>query len=204
MRKPGTAAAVSHVTMSAIGVMLIACLTACSHNRSAPQDTAAQDTTTQSSSAQDKDDAQTLGGALLTPAEDLNLKRTPIPEILQSIEQVYSPGQEMSCPEIAAEIDQLSVVLGVDDDVPPNEVSSASQKAAAVTLGAISGIAGGIIPFRGLVKKISGAEAHEIKLRDAYLRGLKRRAYLKGMGQSLGCAPPAAPRKLMEPPPAAP
>ena len=49
------------------------------------------------------------------------------------------------------------------------------------------------IPFRSIVREATGASAHERKLRAAFERGVARRAYLKGVGAQLGCAPPAAP-----------
>ena len=49
------------------------------------------------------------------------------------------------------------------------------------------------IPFRSLVREATGASEHERKLRSAFQGGVARRAYLKGVGAQLGCAPPAAP-----------
>lgn len=52
----------------------------------------------------------------------------------------------------------------------------------------------GIVPFRGWVRKLSGAERYAKEVAAAITAGTIRRAYLKGLGQAAGCAAPAAPR----------
>jgi hypothetical protein len=44
-----------------------------------------------------------------------------------------------------------------------------------------------IIPYRGWVRKLSGAERHAKKVDQAYQAGKLRRAYLKGLGLVMGC-----------------
>ena len=44
-----------------------------------------------------------------------------------------------------------------------------------------------------MVREATGASEHERQLRAAYERGVARRAYLKGVGAQMGCAPPASP-----------
>lgn len=51
-----------------------------------------------------------------------------------------------------------------------------------------------MIPFRGWVRKLTGAERYSRKVSAAIAAGAIRRAYLKGLGQAAGCAAPAAPR----------
>jgi hypothetical protein len=60
-------------------------------------------------------------------------------------------------------------------------------------LGAAADFASDAIPFRGWVRKLSGAEKHERLVRDAITAGAVRRAYLKGLGEAKGCMPPATP-----------
>ncbi len=52
----------------------------------------------------------------------------------------------------------------------------------------------GVIPFRGWVRKLTGAERVERRVQAAVTAGTIRRAYLKGIAQAAGCAPPAGPR----------
>ena len=49
------------------------------------------------------------------------------------------------------------------------------------------------IPFRGVIREVSGANRHEYEFRQAISAGLMRRAYLKGRGEQMGCAYPARP-----------
>ena len=49
------------------------------------------------------------------------------------------------------------------------------------------------IPGTGLIRQISGAAAAEKHARTAVYAGSIRRGFLKGLGQTKRCAPPAAP-----------
>ncbi len=139
-----------------------------------------------------------FGDAILAPAEDLNLKRDEIPDILKNLNQVYTLPEDLSCELIAEEVKNLTAVLGPDDDAPKAGEASRSEKvgkgAADLTLGAVSGATTGFIPFRSLVRRATGATAYEKRIRAAYQRGVQRRSFLKGVGSQILCAPPAAPR----------
>ena len=50
--------------------------------------------------------------------------------------------------------------------------------------------------MRGWVRKLSGAERHDRLVQTAITSGHVRRAYLKGLGESRGCNPPATPQHL--------
>ena len=53
--------------------------------------------------------------------------------------------------------------------------------------------ANALIPWQGVVRFVSGADARDRRVRRAIIAGATRRAYLKGLGEEKGCAPPAAP-----------
>lgn len=55
-------------------------------------------------------------------------------------------------------------------------------------------VVGSFIPFSGIVREVSGANAKEREFRTAVSAGMVRRAYLKGLGQARGCNNPARPR----------
>lgn len=136
--------------------------------------------------------------AILSPARDLNLRRTPIPEELKGVENVYLKSPSRSCKRIAREVLQLTEILGKDDDEPSDEDSSTlstqvGEETAKRTLDLIASTATSLLPARGIVRHVSGAARHEKELRAAYIRGAQRRSYLKGIGQALGCKYPAAP-----------
>ncbi len=145
--------------------------------------------------------------AAMAPLNDFNLRRTEVPPLLEAIKSPYEPIAVVNCAALGATVTDLTAILGRDSDAPlPPEGSfeeKAGSGAADMTLGAVSSTMTDFIPFRSIVREATGASAHERKLRAAYERGVTRRAYLKGVGAQLGCAPPAAPEPTagMLPPP---
>jgi hypothetical protein len=144
--------------------------------------------------------SRTSGGfsdAAMAPLTDLNLRRVEVPVLLDVIRSPYEPIPEVSCPALSVMVDNLTDILGRDSDaeaLPEKSLAEqAGEGAADMTLGAVSSTMRDFIPFRSFVREATGASAHERKLRAAYERGVARRAYLKGVGAQLGCAPPAAP-----------
>jgi hypothetical protein len=138
-----------------------------------------------------------LGDAAMAPLGDLNLRRVEVPALLDAIKSPYEPIPVVSCPAIGKMVTDLTTILGRDADaeaLPEKSLGEqASDGASDMTLGAVSSTMTDFIPFRSLVREATGASAHERRLRAAYDRGVTRRAYLKGVGAQLGCAPPAAP-----------
>ncbi|HEY7799930.1 MAG TPA: hypothetical protein VIA80_14260 [Hyphomonadaceae bacterium] len=138
-----------------------------------------------------------LDDAAMAPLTDLNLRRTAIPAKLEAIVSPYEPLPQVTCATIAAEVVELTTILGADSDAPPPPQASLNQRAgegaADLALGGVASAATDFIPFRSIVREATGASAHERRLRAAYERGVTRRAYLKGVGAQIGCAPPAAP-----------
>jgi hypothetical protein len=140
-----------------------------------------------------------LGDAALAPLTDLNLRRAPIPGRLEAIVSPYEP-VAADCLAIAAEVGELTAILGPDIDVPDEDDDTLGERAgdtaADAALGSVESAVTGFIPYRSLLRQATGASAHERRLRAAYERGQQRRIFLKGVGQTLGCAPPAAPLPL--------
>lgn len=136
--------------------------------------------------------------AILSPARDLNLRRTPIPDELKEVENVYLKSPPKRCKKIARAVLELTDVLGKDDDETVEETNTTlstqvGEQTAKRTLDLISSTATSLLPARGIVRQVTGAARHEKELRAAYIRGAQRRSYLKGLGQALGCSYPAAP-----------
>jgi hypothetical protein len=127
-----------------------------------------------------------MGDAMATPASDLNLKKDTIPPLLLTAqERPYTLVGLRRCPEIAAAVGELDAVLGPDVDLPVearNRMTAGRVAQAAV---------GSFIPFRGLIREISGANEQERKIQTAVQAGVARRAYLKGVGEARGCRYPA-------------
>ena len=51
----------------------------------------------------------------------------------------------------------------------------------------------GVLPFRGWVRKLTGAERHSREVASAIAAGIVRRACLEGLGEAHDCPVPAAP-----------
>jgi len=155
------------------------------------------DPTMRSSSDQDNN----WGDAFTAPLEDLNLKRQAIPGILETaITKPYDLTGLDTCEAIAGQVAQLDVLLGADFDEPPPPPSSkesmtdrGQRMANHAAVGAVRNASRSIIPFRGIVRKMTGAEQHQKEVDTAIQAGKVRRAYLKGVGMNKNCAPPAAP-----------
>jgi hypothetical protein len=139
--------------------------------------------------------------AAAAPLRDLNMLRTKIPEIL--LEAMADPyarppktlrvTRSAQCAQLAALIKPLDDALGADLDAPSKDEDDLLQKGRTTALGAVAGAASGAIPFRGWVRKLSGAERHDSLVKAAITAGGVRRAYLKGLGEAHGCDPPATP-----------
>lgn len=140
-----------------------------------------------------------MTGAAATPLSDLNLVRTKIPAALLAAQKVpYGVPVDPGCEGLMAEVRQLDAALGPDLDAPPapGKPSLAERgraEAGGAALDAMKHTAEGLIPFRGWVRKLTGAERYSKLVTDAIAAGIVRRAYLKGLGQAQGCLAPAAP-----------
>ena len=105
---------------------------------------------------------------------------------------------QMLCEGIRKEIAELDVLLGPDVCTIENPtgttvivsrkgeyveqgVSMAHDQALGLVRGKVD-----IIPFRGMVRKVTGAEKHAKEVERAYQAGRLRRAFLKGLSASLG------------------
>ncbi len=138
------------------------------------------------------------------PLEDLNIKKRDIPEMLQTAAlNPYATPQFTKCTAVREEIAKLDELLGADMEPREVEVASAGGLAGLTdvkiptqeqvedgvgnlakdaVLGAIRGHTN-IIPFRGIVRTITGANRYQKKVTQAYEAGKLRRAYLKGYAQ---------------------
>ena len=140
-----------------------------------------------------------FGDAVTAPLEDLNIKRHDIPPVLLRAEaNPYDLTRMDRCETIAGEVGALDDALGPDLDEPPApEPVDPNQKradqGAQMTLNAVRDTSRGVIPFRGWVRRLTGAERHSQAVQAAISAGSQRRGYLKGIGMRMNCSPPAAP-----------
>jgi hypothetical protein len=139
-----------------------------------------------------------MTNAVESPFYDINLLRTKIPTVLlDAMDAPYALPQTAACPEIAELVRPLDEALGpdLDMDIDLNNPGLIAQ-GRGLTMTALGDAASSVIPMRSWVRRLSGAEQHDRYVRAAIAAGGVRRAYLKGIGQRLGCKPPAAPAPL--------
>lgn len=134
-------------------------------------------------------------GAATTPLRDLGVMKVDIPEVLLlALDDPYArPPRNARCSVLIALIRPLNDVLGPDIDTIPADEEGLTTKSKSTALAVAGDLAGGAIPFRGVVRKLSGAESHDRLVAAAIIAGHTRRAYLKGLGEARGCGPPATP-----------
>lgn len=145
-----------------------------------------------------------LGDAALSPLEDLNLRRDDIPDEIANIRTPYDPLPDLTCETIAREVRTLDTVLEIDFDVrlelasrgDEENPTAMSDRASDFALGQIASEARSIIPFRGIIRSATGANAHASRVEQAYNTAYLRRTFLKGLGMAQGCRYPAAPLEI--------
>jgi len=125
---------------------------------------------------------------------DLNLLRADIPAVLQAAQKApYALPRSARREALAADVQALDGVLGADlDTAAPASDPGLIERGAA---DALRGAAEGVVPFRGWVRKLSGAERCERNVAAAIAAGTVRRAHLKGLAQAGGCQSLAAPHR---------
>lgn len=135
-----------------------------------------------------------LKGVAKAPLRDLNMLRTKIPEVLlQATADPYERPKTGRCNELLVLLKPLNDALGADLDTPSVDEDDLLDKGKTGAFGFMAGAASDVIPFRGWVRKLSGAERHDRLVQAAITAGAVRRAYLKGLGEAKGCNPPATP-----------
>lgn len=177
--------------MRAIALLMCLSLGAC----------ATSNTTSSAEAGNDKvaKTANQFGQAATTPLSDLNLIHEDVPAVLIAAQiQPYAAAEDRSCTSIATEVQALDTALGADLDAPgvAKEDGLAEKGVQALgnaAVGAVRSSAEGVLPFRGWLRKLTGAEKRDQTQAAAIAAGTLRRAYLKGMGLSMGCTAPAAP-----------
>lgn len=130
------------------------------------------------------------------PLEDVGLTREEIPSLLLEVAQApYRKPSPLTCELIQQEIAALDVILGPDVCTADNPIGARpSRKGEYVEEGASFArkqavdMASGyldVLPFRGVVRRVSGADKHAKAVSRAYEIGKARRAFLKGLAAQM-------------------
>lgn len=131
-------------------------------------------------------------GAAAAPLTDLNLVREKIPEVLVEAQKApYAVPLDQSCSSLDMSISALDEVLGLDLDAPdsddPTMIERGSKSAGKAMVGTLRRTLEGVIPFRGWVRKLSGAERYSKQVAQSIASGVVRRSFLKGYRASKEC-----------------
>ncbi|MBB5686187.1 hypothetical protein [Sphingobium boeckii] len=137
---------------------------------------------------------QRAGQAARQPLEDFNIAKDEIPPKLIAIQDdPYATKGIKTCRQISDEVEALNAVLGADVDSTDEE----KRKTIDTAIDVGGGLLTGLIPFRGIVREVTGANAATKRYQRALYSGISRRSFMKGMGKAKGCKPPAAPKAIV-------
>ena len=124
----------------------------------------------------------------MTPITDLNLAKDEIPSVLLAAEaDPYASTGVRTCSEIASALAPLEAALGPDMDLVDGDNDRISPGSVAKS------VVASFIPFRGILRELTGAAEHQRDFQAAIYAGAVRRGYLKGLGEAKGCDYPARP-----------
>lgn len=147
--------------------------------------------------------SQSLTTAAESPLHTLNLVHEQIPPVLlAALADPYAQPQPLTCQTLSESIDRLTVALGPDFDSPPPARKTSVTGSGGLGLQLMNGAAGSLLPFHSILGALTGSTRHDELIIRAIAAGAGQRAYLKGLGESRGCADPAMPlhRAIPAPP----
>lgn len=119
------------------------------------------------------------------PVRDVGLSKREIPPILEkAFSDPYSLKGLKTCTSLVKEVRDLNTVLGPDYSVGNEYTENRGGKLAEAGGKAIIN---SIIPFRGLVREVSGAAPADRHMNAVVDAGLARRGFLRGVHLKQGC-----------------
>jgi hypothetical protein len=122
------------------------------------------------------------------PLRDVGWVREEAPERLRrAAEAPYALAPDWRCETLLEELDALDQILGPDLDALDASGEAPVIDAATLMSNAIGGVWS--LPYRSVIRWISGAERRDRALRNAVLAGTVRRAFLRGVARAAACEP---------------
>lgn len=120
------------------------------------------------------------------PLRDLGIMRTEVADVLQkAVDDTYSLAGLRTCAQLRSAVRELDGVLGADWDRRP--ATATEDPAEQIAQAGLRAGVGALIPFRGVVREVTGSAAAERRLRVAVQAGQARRGYLRGVMANRGC-----------------
>lgn len=126
------------------------------------------------------------GKIVTQPARDVGASKITIPAVLiHARGDPYTLAGTENCASIDAEMAQLDEALGPDFEA--GDPDKKENKAGRLARAGGQTVVNAIIPFRALVREISGAAPAQRRLNDAVDAGFARRGYLRAIRQAQAC-----------------
>ena len=169
-----------------LAVPALAALLACPAPGAAQKpDPSASETPAPREDAEDDKTLEKAGHIATQPVRDVGITKSKIPPVLQqAITAPYAPPQRLNCASLDDELALLNAALGPDFD---ENRKKNEDKAEQLALAGGEMIVNSLIPFRGLVREISGAAPAARRKAAAINAGIARRGYIRGMAMARGC-----------------
>jgi hypothetical protein len=132
-----------------------------------------------------------MGEAAISPLKDVGLVREEVPSLLAELYYPYET-EDLSgaCAQVAYQLGGLDAVLGSEDYRPGDRrplSDRALDQVSNLAVGAARSVTTDLIPMRGWIRRLSGADKSAKEAARAFELGQTRRAFLRGYGAALGC-----------------
>jgi hypothetical protein len=148
-------------------------------------ETPTQTTTTTTTKEKVVETGKRAGEIAMQPARDVGAQKIDIPvPIQQAAAAPYSLKGLRTCAQLSHAVFALNDVLGPDYD---GAVTTHENKAGKLAEAGGKTIVNTIIPFRGLVREISGAAPAERRLNADIRAAFARRGFLRGVATARKC-----------------
>jgi hypothetical protein len=132
--------------------------------------------------------AKKAGEIVTQPVRDVGLDKKDIPTVLvDAAKDPYSLKGLKTCRQLSASLLELNAALG--PDFGPGGKAKENRGAKLAEAGGKT-VVNSLIPFRQLVREISGAAPAQRSLNAAVDAGLARRGFLRGVHLQRGCKTP--------------
>ncbi len=132
--------------------------------------------------------AVTPGDIAARPLDDLNLRKdkaATAPVLVAAKDHPYALTGMQRCSALNRQVASLDEALGPDIDAGTSPTEE--QKRARAVGATARSVVGSLIPFDGVIRQISGANAAELHRAQFLYAGSVRRAFLKGYAKARGC-----------------
>jgi hypothetical protein len=128
---------------------------------------------------------QTAGRIASQPARDVGATKTVVPPVLQkAISNPYSLTGLGNCAQLRSAMQGLNAALGPDFTTG---TATNENRASKIAEAGGRSVVNAFIPFRGLVREVSGAAPAQRRLNAAMDAGYARRGFLRGIATQRRC-----------------